>query len=33
MSVRKRVITIIIGLLFLAGCAWFITDAMGFDFM
>ncbi len=32
MSARKRVITAIVGLLFLAGCAWFITDAMGFDF-
>ncbi len=33
MSVRKRIITAIIGLLFLAGCAWFLADAMGLDFM
>lgn len=33
MSVKKRIITAIIGLLFLAGCAWFITDAMGIEFV
>lgn len=29
MSTRKRIITIIVGLLILAGCAWFVMDAMG----
>lgn len=29
MSTRKRIITIIIGLLILAGCAWFVMDAIG----
>jgi len=33
MSTRKRIITAIIGLLFLVGCAWFITDAMGIEFV
>ena len=33
MSTRKRIITVIIGLLFLVGCAWFITDAMGLEFV
>ena len=33
MSTRKRLITVIIGLLFLVGCAWFITDAMGLEFV
>ncbi|MBE6759716.1 MAG: hypothetical protein E7554_06455 [Ruminococcaceae bacterium] len=31
MSMRKRISTIIIGLLVLAGCAWFVLDAMGCD--
>lgn len=31
MSIRKRVITAIIGLLILAGCAWFLMDAMGLE--
>ncbi len=33
MSARKRIITAIIGLLILAGCAWFIMDAMGLEFV
>lgn len=33
MSTRKRIITVVIGLLFLVGCAWFITDAMGLEFV
>jgi|GEM_PF-1632879 len=31
MSAKKRIITAIIGLLILAGCAWFVMDAMGLE--
>ncbi len=31
MSVKRRVITALIGLLVLAGCAWYFSDAMGYE--
>ena len=31
MSTKKRISALIIGLLFLAGCAWFVLDAMGYQ--
>lgn len=31
MSTKKRISALIIGLLFLAGCAWFVLDAMGIE--